>query len=311
MPASSSSSTSCHRLAFCCPGVLVWASSSTSTTSGRRASTASTSSSANCLPRYVDEARRDQLDAVEQLGGLACGRGFPRPRRRRRCRARAGGAPRRASRRSCRRPAPRPGRCAAHPRLAVLRDAARVLDSPAHHPPGYCWSSARLSSSTLTAGSPMKPRSRPSVWAAMTVADLIGADAAGLGDAVDLQVGVGGGDVGVQPAAAGGHRVGGHRGVGRAPRRGSARSGRSSSPRRTWRTRPARPRRWRGTGPWWSSHGSLTLTTRVGCGDAGRAASRGPITDSTAPTPPPVQNGRAPSTPSSFGDVARCACTPG
>src|SRR6516165_537556 len=45
-------------------------------------------------------------------------------------------------------------------------------------------------------------------------------------------------------------------------------------------------------------HGSLTLTTRVGWTTLPRA-SRGPITDSTAPTPPPVQNGRDPSTPSS------------
>src|SRR5579884_1699698 len=44
--------------------------------------------------------------------------------------------------------------------------------------------------------------------------------------------------------------------------------------------------------------GSLTLTTRVGCTTLPRA-SRGPITDSTAPTPPPVQNGRDPPTCSS------------
>src|SRR6478609_11299612 len=37
--------------------------------------------------------------------------------------------------------------------------------------------------------------------------------------------------------------------------------------------------------------------TRVGCTTMPRA-SRGPITDSTAPTPSPVQNGRAPFTPS-------------
>src|SRR3954452_7713220 len=43
---------------------------------------------------------------------------------------------------------------------------------------------------------------------------------------------------------------------------------------------------------------SLTLTTRVGLVTY-PAAFRGPITDSTAPTPPLVQNGREPSTPSS------------
>src|SRR5258708_10374305 len=50
-------------------------------------------------------------------------------------------------------------------------------------------------------------------------------------------------------------------------------------------------------------HGSLTLTTRVGRMTFPRA-SRGPITESTAPTPPPVQNGRDPSTPSSWPTAA-------
>src|ERR1700739_2514068 len=50
-------------------------------------------------------------------------------------------------------------------------------------------------------------------------------------------------------------------------------------------------------------HGSLTLTTRVGWMTFPRE-SRGPITDSTAPTPPPVQNGRDPSTPSSCPPAA-------
>ena len=46
-------------------------------------------------------------------------------------------------------------------------------------------------------------------------------------------------------------------------------------------------------------HGSLTLTTWVGWLTL-PVESRGPTTDSTAPTPPPVQNGRAPSTFSSL-----------
>jgi hypothetical protein len=45
-------------------------------------------------------------------------------------------------------------------------------------------------------------------------------------------------------------------------------------------------------------HGSLMLTTLVGATILPRA-SRGPITESTAPTPEVVQNGRVPSTPSS------------
>ena len=56
------------------------------------------------------------------------------------------------------------------------------------------------------------------------------------------------------------------------------------------------------------SHGSLTLTTLVGCTTLPRA-SRGPITDSTAPTPSPVQNGREPSTPSSSPTAALRAQT--
>src|SRR6201997_3256345 len=50
-------------------------------------------------------------------------------------------------------------------------------------------------------------------------------------------------------------------------------------------------------------HGSLTLTTRVGWMTLPRE-SRGPMTDRTAPTPPPVQNGRDPSTPSSWPTAA-------
>ena len=61
---------SCQRFGFLLPGVLVCASSSTSTTCGWRASTASTSSSGKRLPAVVDEARRDDLDALQQLGGL-------------------------------------------------------------------------------------------------------------------------------------------------------------------------------------------------------------------------------------------------
>src|SRR5262249_20656424 len=55
-------------------------------------------------------------------------------------------------------------------------------------------------------------------------------------------------------------------------------------------------------------HGSLTLTTRVGWTTFPRA-SRGPITASTAPTPPPVQNGRDPSTPSNWPTAALRAHT--
>ena len=106
---------------------------------------------------------------------------------------------------------------------------------------------------------------------------------------------------GIQAAAAGGDGVGRHRRGWPGPRRGSARSGRSSSPRRTSRTRPAHPRRSSRNGCFVVAHGWLTLTTLAGWTTL-PPASRGPITDSTAPTPSPVQNGRDPSTPSSCAD---------
>ena len=70
IPASSSSSMSCQRLAFRLPGTLVWASSSTRTTSGRRASTASTSISLERAPRGRRCSARDDLQPSEQLLGV-------------------------------------------------------------------------------------------------------------------------------------------------------------------------------------------------------------------------------------------------
>ena len=150
-------------------------------------------------------------------------------------------------------------------------------------------SSSMLSSSTLTRLAEEAQRAtvcgrRPAC------ADLIWADAAGLRHPVHLEVGVRRRDVRVQPAAAGGDRVGGHRGsAGAPPRIGHdltdavvlAELGALDAHALVGVQERRRCR----------SHGSLTLTTRVGWTTLPRA-SRGPITDSTAPTPSPVQNGR-------------------
>ena len=61
----------------------------------------------------VDAAARDDLEVAELLGGLRAAVGLDDSRRRRRCRARRAGDPRRASRTSCRRRARRRGRCGA------------------------------------------------------------------------------------------------------------------------------------------------------------------------------------------------------
>lgn len=109
MPAASSSSTSCQRLVLREPGTLVWASSSTRATWGLRASTASTSISvktapgtpAPCAPSAPGRAASPRC---------AAGRGAPRRPPRSPYPAPHAGAPRRAWRRSCRRPVPHRGR---------------------------------------------------------------------------------------------------------------------------------------------------------------------------------------------------------
>ena len=80
---------------------------------------------------------------------------------------------------------------------------------------GYFWSSSRLSFSTLTAG--LTEESEPASVGVVRdgLPDLVGADAARLGDPVDLQIGIGDRDVRVEAAAAGGDGVGGHLRVGR------------------------------------------------------------------------------------------------
>ena len=161
MPASSSSSMSCQRLALREPGTLVWASSSTSATSGLRARTASTSISVKVGAAVGHRPARDDLQVRRAARRCGRGRGSRRSRRPRRCRARRGGAPRRASRRSCRRPGRPRGRSAAARASSSLRSGPLGAAVRSAVGPGTARSRARLSSSTLTAGSPMKPRARP------------------------------------------------------------------------------------------------------------------------------------------------------
>ena len=146
MPASRSSSTSCQRLGFLLPGVLVWASSSTSTTCGWRARTASTSSSAKPGAAVVDVARRDDLDAVEQLRGLLAAVGFDH--RGDHVGAALQPAVGLAEHRERLADA---GSCAEVDAQLSAFGACAATYSHAHHPPahqlfaGYFWSSSRLS----------------------------------------------------------------------------------------------------------------------------------------------------------------------
>ena len=70
MPASSSSTTSCQRLAWREPGALVCASSSTRISAGRRASAASRSNSASVRAAVLDRPARQDLEAAQQRLGL-------------------------------------------------------------------------------------------------------------------------------------------------------------------------------------------------------------------------------------------------
>ena len=70
MPASSSSSTSCQRLAWREPGALVWASSSTSIRAGRRASAASRSNSRERGAAVLHRPAGQDLQVSEERFGL-------------------------------------------------------------------------------------------------------------------------------------------------------------------------------------------------------------------------------------------------
>ncbi len=146
MPASSSSSMSCQRLALREPGTLVWASSSTSTTSGARARTASRSISVKVDAAVGRASWRGTTSRLAEHGlGEAAGRGSRRSRRRRRCRGRCGGGPLRASCTSCRRRGRPRGRRAAV-RVPCARSFLGAVRPTAQPWNGYCWSRARLSS---------------------------------------------------------------------------------------------------------------------------------------------------------------------
>ena len=71
MPAASNSSMSCQRLGWRLPGTLVWAYSSTSSRLGRRASAASRIELLHDLVAVDDRLARQNLEAFDQLLGLA------------------------------------------------------------------------------------------------------------------------------------------------------------------------------------------------------------------------------------------------
>ena len=153
IPASSSSSTSCQRFSFRDPGTFVWASSSTSATCGRRARTASTSISSKRRAPVLDRAARDDLQVADLLRVCCAAVGLDDADDDVGRRGRGVDVPRRASRTSCRRPAPRRGRCGAC--RGPWRKWTRIR-RPA--------SSARLSARTFTRGSPMNPSVRSCVF---------------------------------------------------------------------------------------------------------------------------------------------------
>ena len=180
------------------------------------------------LPRYSMYLRRHDLDAVEQVGGLLAAVGLHH--RGDHVGAAFQPAVRLAEHREGLADA---GSCAqVDAQLPALVGSASVTcpSSTGHRAVRRLLtgsSRARLSCSTLTRGSPMKPSARPSVCSATSCTDLFGADAAGRRDPVHLQVRVRRGDVRVQAAAAGGDGVGGHRRVGGGAAADRARSGRS------------------------------------------------------------------------------------
>ena len=153
----------------------------------------------------LDRSPRDDLEVADLLGGLRPAVGLDEADDDVGRRARAGAGPRRASRRSCRRPGRRRGRCGAGPLAMRERPTARGS------------SSARLSSSTFTPGSPRNPSERPSRVLVDRAASTSRAAGPGRARPRRLQPGVRGRDVRVEARAGRGHRVDRHVGVGREP----------------------------------------------------------------------------------------------
>ncbi len=218
MPASSSSSTSCQRLALREPGALVWASSSTSADLGLAGQHARRGPARRARWPPTRPPRHD-LEAVEQLGGL-------RPAVRldeadddvgAAVEAAAGLAEHREGLAHAR--APRRGRCAAHP-VVVIRVLAVTVVTPSR----CVCARRRFSSVTLTVGSPRKPRIRPVGRLRDQLLHPVDRQPGHPRHPGDLQLRVGRADVRVEARRRRGHRVRRHRAPGRRPR------GRRSAP---------------------------------------------------------------------------------
>ena len=162
------------------------------------------------VPRYSITGA-DDLEVAELLGGAGAAVGLDHGRRPRRCRARGAGAPRRASRRSCRRRAPRRGRSCSSPALACAHRAgpASRNSSPRHHPPAGRRSrieAAVESEREVQFEHVDPPRPEEPELAALGVLRRPGhgpgpRQAVGRGDPRDLQLGVLGADVRVDTGA--------------------------------------------------------------------------------------------------------------
>ena len=215
MPASSSSWTSCQRLAWVEPGTLVWASSSTSATSRMPGQHSVDVELGEARPPVGQHPPGDDLQAVEQLGDArpavrfdeadddvgAPGEPAPALVEHRVGLADAGGRAEVDPQLTPRHRAPflRGGvRLGGYARRAVRVLAVEGEVEVEHVDRGLTEEAQR-------------PAVRVGVDQALDLGDRGVPDA---GDPGCLQLGVGGADVGVEAAAAGRHRVGGHDRVG-------------------------------------------------------------------------------------------------
>ena len=171
MPASSSSATSSQRLAWRLPGALVWASSSTSSSAGP-------AGQRRVEVELLEQSGRDRRSARRGrtgrspicAAGLGAAMGFDEAGDDVHALACGGAGPGRASRRFCRRRGRRRGRSSAAraaplpPASAASRASGSGRSASAGHLPrrydDFAASSARLSPSTFTRLSPMKPSRR-------------------------------------------------------------------------------------------------------------------------------------------------------
>ena len=172
-PASSSSWTSCQRFGCRLSGALVWASSSPTISLGLRSSAASRSNSSSVRPRY-SILRRAGPRALRRARSSRRGHGSRRARRRHR-RLRSSGARVLPHGVGLADAGPAPRKTFSRPSLPAERRQKRVrirasvsgrLIGPSElvgRHDAFNPSSAKFSRKTLTLGSPINPKARPSI----------------------------------------------------------------------------------------------------------------------------------------------------